>query len=912
MNRKIIGWIAAIVLGLLIVAAGINMLVDLMWFQELEAEGVYWTRLMARGGIFLACWLFLFAFLWINLLATRREIRRFPNLSLREKLMAGGFMRFLVPRRLNKIYLVVALVLSFLLSLYTPEHWMDLLQFIHATPFQQADPIFHNDLSLYVFKLPFYRFLYGYLMMALAVPLILVGLIYLILNPPTRLGQRLVYIPSVGLGHVSALLAGILGLKAWGYRLQQLELLLSKGEKEYLFGAGYTDVHVRVPVLNVLMVLAALVAAAFLVNAFLRRPRLLLYGVLAIVGASLLGGILPGAVQKLMVDPSEFAYEKEYIAHNITFTRRAYGLDRFSTRQFAAAGELSWADLQENPGTMNNVRLWDYRPLLTTLNQLQALRQYYRFVDVDVDRYQVGEDYRQVMLSARELDKSLLSSQAQTWVNMHLQYTHGYGIAVSPVTEVTSSGNPIYFVQDVPVTAVEGMEIEEPSIYYGETTGDYVIVKTRTREFHYGTTDGENVYTTYQGKGGIPLNSLWRRLLFALKFGDYRILISGELTGESRIMFDRQIKTRITKLAPFLQYDEDPYIVLSQGRLFWIQDAYAVTDRYPYSAPLGRINYIRNSVKAVVDAYHGSVDFYLMDPEDPLAETYRRIFPDLFRPREEMPEGLVQHLRYPEGLFNIQSRRLTLYHSTDPNIVYTSEDLWNIPLENDEQPMEPYYTILQLPGYEKPEFVLILPFTPARRDNMIAWMVARCDGANYGKGELFLFPKGRITFGPRQIKNLINQDTVITEQLTLWDQHGSRVIRGNLLVLPINDSVLYVEPIFLESEGGGVPQLSRVIVVHGETVVMEESLEQALARLFGGEGPLKPGEPDPSSPGVPEEPGPGEGDSQMASLARRSRQLFEEALERQREGDWAGYGSKIEELGRVLQELERLYGGGEE
>lgn len=905
----ILAGIAAVILGL----AGTNFYLDLLWFKDLQFEGMFWTQHLTRWGLRLATWLFFFLFLFVNFLLTRRCILSFPNLALRERLMAGGYLRFFTPRFLAGFFLILSAFLSFVFSGYTGGHWMNLLRFIHAAPFSSSDPIFGQDIAFYVFKLPLYRFVYDFLMAAVVISLVLAGIIYLIMNAPLA-GRRWILPAGGGLGHLSVLLAAVFALKAWDYRLKQFELLLS--ERGVVFGAGYTDIHANYPVLLALMILAALIALLCLANIFLRRARLPLYGILALLALSLLGGwAYPAAIQSFIVEPSEFNYEKEYLAHNIAFTRQAYGLDRFSTRQYPAGEELSWADLGENPGTINNVRLWDYRPLKTTFNEQQAIRPYYRFFDVDIDRYTVEGNYRQVMLSARELDKSALAEQAQTWVNLHLQYTHGYGAAASPVNEVSAEGLPRYFLGDIPPAGA--IPLENPSIYFGELTKDYVIVNTDTREFHYSTAGEENTFTLYEGEGGIPLRSLWRRLLFALKFGEYRILISGELNNNSRILFDRDIYTRVQKIAPFLHYDGNPYVVVHEGRLFWIQDAYTVTDRYPYAAPHKGINYICNSVKVVVDAYNGSVTFYLIDDDDPLAENYGRIFPGLFTPAAEMPEGLLHHLRYPIDLFEIQSGMVALYHVTDPNTFYAREDLWNMPLEQyygEEQQMEPYYTILQLPGYEEPEFVLILPFTPSNRNNMIAWMVARCDQPNYGAVELFLFPKERVVMGPKQVENRIDQSTEISTEFTLWSQAGSHVIRGNLLVLPINESLLYVEPIFLEAERGGLPELARVIVVFQETVIMEETLERALVRIFGERGDppagTEPGEPE--TPDLPADPaGPeAEAGSEIASLIRQARSLFDEAQRCQREGDWAGYGEALAKLERVLNELASLTGAG--
>ncbi len=913
-SRFILVMVIIVILGSLLLA-GSSFYLDLLWFSDLNLEEVFWTQYLTRWGLRIGGFIFLFAFLFINLMLTRRYIMSFPNLALRERLMASGAMRFLTPRRLVYYFLALSAIVAFVFSGYVGNSWMDVLRFFNQTSFVINDPVFGVDASFYVFGLPFYRFIYEFFMMCTVISLLIVGGIYLSLKSPAQGRQAWILPPSRAVSHLAVLLAIIFGLKAWDYRLAQFELLLS--DRGVVFGAGYTDLNANYFVLFVLMVMAALITLVFLANIYLRRFRLFIYGVMAMIGVSLLGGwAYPSAIQNFVVEPSEFSYEREYLAHNIEFTRFAYGLDRFSTRRYEATQDLTWDDLRANEGTIKNVRLWDYRPLLTTFNELQAIRPYYRFVDVDIDRYNVDGEYRQVMLGARELDKSRLAEQAQTWVNLHLQYTHGYGVAVSPVNEVSPEGLPRYFLGDIPPSG--DLVLENPSIYFGELTDDYIIINTDTAEFHYATAGDENEFTYYEGEAGIPLNSIFRRAMMALVMGEYRIFISNELSNDSRMIFDRNIHERVRKIAPFLRYDGDPYIAINEGSLFWIQDAYTVTDRFPYSEPYGSINYIRNSVKVVVDAYNGDVHYYIADPGDPLLETYSRIFPAMFRPMEELPEGLVENIRYPEDLFSIQADMLRLYHITDPNQFYSREDLWAIPFEKSfgqEQLMEPYYTILQLPGYEEPEYVLILPFTPDKRNNMIAWMVARCDQPKYGQVELFLFPRERVILGPKQIENRIDQSTEISEQFTLWGQAGSRVIRGNLLVLPINNALIYVEPIFLEADAGGLPELARVIVSFEETVIMANTLDEALIGVFGeiDELPEVIGEDD--LPGdievsVPEEPDetvePIDLEDDVIDLIRKAGEVYEEMLRLQQEGDWAGYGEKLGELEAILSELKDL------
>jgi len=905
--------IVAAVIAVSVLFTITSFYLDLLWFIELDAEQVFWTQFRTQWGLRIAGFIFLFAFLFVNLMLTKRYILSFPNLALRERLMATGAMRYITPRRLTIYFLVASAVIAYVFSGYVANFWMDVLRYFNQTSFGIIDPIFGADVSFYIFGLPFYRFIYSYLIMVVVLTLIIVAAIYLLLNPPSQGKQGWMLPPSKGVSHLAVLLALAFGLKAWDYRLSQLELLLS--DLGVVYGAGYTDVNANYFVLMVLMVLAAAIALLFLANIYLRRFRLFFYGILALVGVSMLGGwAYPAAIQSFVVEPSELSYEEEYLAHSIEFTRAAYGLDQFEPRPFAATQQLTWDDLRENDGTIKNVRLWDYRPLLTTFNELQAIRPYYRFLDVDVDRYTVNDEYRQVMIAAREMDKSRLAEQAQTWVNLHLQYTHGYGVAVTPVNEVTPEGMPRYFLGDIPPRG--DLELENPALYFGELTNDYVIINTDTPEFHYATAGDENEFIFYDGDAGIPLQSVFRRALMALRFGEYRILISNELSNESRLIFDRNIHERVRKIAPFLNYDSDPYIVVADDQLFWIQDAYTTTDMYPYSQPYNGANYIRNSVKVVIDAYNGTVDYYIADTEDPLLQTYSKIFPGLFKPMEEMPESLMENIRYPEDLFAIQARMMQLYHITDTNRFYSREDLWAIPTEvafGQEQLMEPYYTILQLPGYDEPEYVLILPFTPDARNNVIAWMVARCDQPNYGDVEIFNFPRERVILGPRQIENRIDQSTEISEQFTLWGQVGSRVIRGNLLVLPINDALLYVEPIFLEADTGGLPELARVIVAFDETVVMANTLDQALVQIFGAIDELPadipldelPDDFDLDDPVIAPDV---EIDleAELVDLILQARAAYDEALELQQQGDWAGYGDKIKELEEILSDLARF------
>jgi uncharacterized membrane protein (UPF0182 family) len=641
-----------------------------------------------------------------------------------------------------------------------------------------------------------------------------------------------------------------------------------------------------------------------LASALRRNSRWPLYAIGGwIVAAILVGALFPALVQRFQVQPNELARERPYIEYNIQFTREAFALGRVEEQSFAAEKMPSPQDIAQNEVTISNIRLWDHRPLKDTYNQIQSIRLYYDFHDVDVDRYNIDGEYRQVMLSARELSVEKLAGEAQTWVNRQLQFTHGYGVALSPVNEITTEGLPVLLVKDIP--PVGNFNIEQPQIYFGEKTNHYVIVNTNTQEFDYPMGE-KNVYGHYQGKDGVNLDSFIRRLVYAWQFGDLNILISGELTPESRVLYYRNIRERVNHLAPFLKLDSDPYLVVMDGGLFWIQDAYTVSDRYPYSQPIGGgLNYIRNSVKAVINAYDGSVTFYVADPEDAIIRTYQTIFPKLFVPAEQMPDSLRVHLRYPEDMFNIQASVYQSYHMRDARVFYNKEDLWAMPREvyaGEEQLMEPYYVIMRLPGEEKEEFLLMLPFTPMNKNNTIGWLAARCDGENYGKLLAYHFPKERLVYGPSQIENRIQQDTVITEQLALWSRGGSRVIRGNLLLIPLGKSNLYVEPVFLQAEAGGLPELKRVIVVAGEQIAMEPTLKESIAAIFGTEAP--PPEPvvGPPAPAEPEEALTAE----IASLIEEAQQHYNQAQQYLKAGDWAGYGEELEALKTALERLAEL------
>ncbi|MFC1942457.1 UPF0182 family protein [Chloroflexota bacterium] len=887
-GRVILGLAGLLILFILInVAKGFYT--EWLWFNSLGYGSVYTTILNTKLVVFFSAAI-IFCLLLVGnlLLATRLAPRgetEFSPWALVSRLQPGGKW---------SVMMGVAF-LSMIFGLVAQGNWQVILQFFNGQSFGITDPVFHREIGFYVFSLPFFNLIKGWLQGAFIIILFSTIGVYLLIYASQRL--KFDFTRPV-LAHIGGLVMAILGLFAWSYWLGIWELVFSS--RGVIFGAGYADLNAKLPAQWILLVVVVTFIAIILVSILRRNVRWPLYGIGGwIVAVIVVGGIFPGLVQRFQVQPNEMARERPYIEHNIEFTRKAFALDRIEEQAFPAETEPTRQDIDQNEATINNIRLWDHRPLKDTYNQIQSIRLYYDFYDVDVDRYTIDGEYRQVMLSARELSAEKLAGEAQTWVNRKLQFTHGYGLALSPVNEISPEGLPNLLIKDIP--PVGNFKIDQPQIYFGEKTNNYVIVKTNTQEFDYPSGD-DNAYGRYEGKDGVSLGSFFQRLIYAWQFSDLNILISSELRPESRILYYRNIVERVTRLAPFLTLDSDPYLVVNEGKLFWIQDAYTTTNRYPYSQPFGNgINYIRNSVKAVIDAYNGSVTFYVTDPEDALIRTYQAIFPDLFVPADQMPDSLRVHLRYPEGMFNIQAAVYQSYHMRDARVFYNKEDLWNVPKEvyfGSEQAMEPYYVIMRLPDEEKEEFLLMLPFTPVNKNNTIGWLAARCDGEFYGKLLAYYFPKERLVYGPSQIENRIGQDTVITEQLALWGRGGSRVIRGNLLLIPLGKSNLYVEPVFLQADSGGLPQLKRIIVAAGDQIAMKPTLMESIEAIFGIEAPPEPVTKPPAAT-EPEKPV----TADIADLIAEASQHYNQAQQNLKDGDWAGYGREMDALQAVLDKL---------
>ena len=895
--RDIRGWVLglAVLAAIFLVPKAVGLYGDYLWFVGLGYESVFVKRLLYRTASFIVAGGVALVALYASYRVAVRNIRDYTPYepSPAPKVAVGG--------------------LALLVGLLFAGAWEVPLRYLHATDFGVTEPLHGMDAAFYVFTLPLVNLVLGYLATLIVVAggfaVALYGYHFgleeyeevvgdmqretLEFDPVsfTRRFARLAY------GHGSVLVGALLLVLGLNFWINRYELVFST--RGTVFGAGATDVTVFLPLLGFLAVVGVVGGLANVANARIGNDQALYVAVGALIVFALVGNVAGVLYQSYVVEPDEFNQEREYIANEIDLTRQGFALDRIDERQFSVAPNISAREIADNPGTIDNVRLWDYRPLRTTYNELQIFRTYYNFNDVDIDRYTVDGRERQVMLSARELDFEALPPQSKSWVNRHLVYTHGYGVAMSPVNEVSAEGLPSLWIKDIPPNSTVGLDVDRPAIYYGETTDDYAIVNTETRELDYPRGD-QNAYTTYDGEGGVRLSSAVRELVYAARFGSPQILLSGSVTSESRIQFDRSIHDRVRRLAPFLEYDDDPYVVVHDGELKWIYDAYTTSSQFPYSerTPFkgDRVNYVRNSVKVVVDAYSGETTFYVAEQDDPVIEAYRGIFPSLFRDLGEMPEDLRDNVRYPEDAFSVQSEQYLDYHMTDPNVFYNKEDQWRVPNEQargNTIRMEPYYIMMTLPGEQEPEFVQILPYIPRGRENMIGWLAARSDPPNYGEFRSFQFSKQELIFGPQQIESRIDQDTEISQRITLWSQSGSNVIRGNLLAIPIADTILYVEPLFLEGEGqGALPELKRVIVAQGDRLTMQPTLETALDVLVGEAAPRPEGPGNVTAPGraVPPE--------DLRELER----LYREARQALRDGDFATFGDRLDAIGRRLNE----------
>lgn len=914
-------WPAVVIIAALFIIFGTALAplyTDWLWFKDLGYQKVFETILFTRIKLGLMLGLLFFAVIYGNLWYARRIAPPPSPMGLEQQLLER--LGSLARRGIGLLLFLGSIVISAMVGLEAATHWEKWLMYFNATSFGTSDPVFGKDIGFYVFQLPLVRYLYNWLFFALVVAAMASAGIHYADEAIEVFGNRIQFAPKVK-AHLFTLVAAMFFLKAFGYRLAMYDLLFTPGT--HFDGAAYTQVNASIPAMWIMTVAVIIGGLLVLYNITRRGIGYATAALVGVIGLSVVvGSMYPGFIQKFQVEPNELQAETPYIERAIKATREAYGLTNVAVRDFPAESVLTAEDIAANSVTIENIRLWDQGHLQDAYKQIQTIQQYYTFVDVDVDRYwlkdpQTGEKrYRQVWLSPRELSTASLPAQSQTWVNKHLQYTHGYGFCMSPVNEVTTEGLPRLFVYDIPPRTSIDMPLNRMGLYFGELTDHYVLVDTTLSEFDYPTGD-RTATTKYEGDGGVNVGTLLRKMLFAVRFSDINILLNDNITRSSRILYKREIRDRLSSLFPFVKFDEDPYMVVVDGDIHWICDGYTVTDAYPYSqrrqARLFAYNYIRNSVKAVVNAYTGQVDAYIIEEPlpDPIIRTYDRIFPGVLKPISEMPPALREHIRYPEDLFSIQTTIFERYHVTDPTVFYNNSDLWAIPrrgelvtAEEEARTMEPYYVIMKLPNGVKEEFILMTPYIRAGKFNMVSWMCAKCDDPDYGKLVVYNFPREKNVFGPQQVAARARQDTYISQQVTLWSQQGSSVGSGNLLVIPIESSLLYVMPVYLVSTATKIPELKRVIVALGDKVAMEETIEEALSKVIGAPVPSAGPRPSPTrtAPPPPEIAG-ARPNGEVTRLIGEALSQYRQAQDAQRRGDWAAYGEKIKQLEKTLEEL---------
>jgi uncharacterized protein len=903
--------------------AAISYWVDLLWFRSLGYAEVFWKSWSLEWGTFAAFAALTFAILMAAFLALRHS--HTADLPESHTIFFGGRpINLPVGKALRIVAVIAALLIAVITGFAMESEWPTLALYWYApqTAGGSGDPIFGRSLDFYLFTLPAWQLISGWLF-AMAVIVCILAVLFLIAAGSGRaLEGRFGGAHSLPWRGVS--LAG-------GFLLLTMAIREFIGRFELLFehhtifdGVTYTDAHVTIIGMSFISVALAIGALVAVAGGVMRRGgRWLAASIVPAAICYIIAGIAGWYVTTFVVKPNQLDRERPYITDNIAMTRQAYGLDRFAQREFPAETTVAAADPEHNQATLENIRLWDVGALQDTLRQVQEIRTYYDFPGIDIDRYQINGSLRQVMLAVRELNVDKLPESSRNWINDKLIYTHGYGITMNPVNGFTPEGLPTLYLSNMPVqSTVPGLSVTRPEIYFGEMTNTDVYVKTHQQEFNFPEGQSNNL-ATYEGTGGIVMGGFFRRLLLAFDRGDLtKVPFSDDITAQSRLLMRRNVLTRVQELAPFLTFDRDPYVVVGDdGRLSWIIDAYTSSDTYPYSAQSvledEPINYMRNSVKAVVDAYNGSVTFYVFDATDPIIAAWRRIFPTLFKDASAMPPAQRAHVRYPETLLTLQAQVYGLYHMMDPEVFYNREDQWTVATENGSsqsgdqsaQTMEPNFVLMTLPGESNLEFVEILPFTPISRNNLIGWIAARSDGANYGNAMVFDFPKTRLVDGPQQIEARIDQNAQLSGQLTLWNQQGSHVIRGSLLVIPCGQALLYAEPIYLQAQRSPMPEMRLVVLALQDRLAYGPNFESALSSLFGSETPSLTGattpQASPNGPAVAAAPQAAAGQSALGerALIEQASRDFADYQRLTSEGKLAEAGQKLDDLKRTLDQL---------
>ena len=955
-ERKISIILMTIILVLVLFLTMIQFITDFMWFKEMGYTDVFFKQLVTQLTVGVPTFIVVTALVQVYL--THLKKTYFAKIASSEETNMKG---------LKKTTLILSIVFGAIATfMAVSQLWFEILKFANSTSFDLADPLFNLDISFYIFRLEFLKQL-NEILIGVIIGFVALTIIYYIIlmtvrtpdvfkeeNPqpdftdeageerytagsnPFGGGQKsgnandpfskfaeafggkafqqrpvkprkqfddnnFKQLLKIASGKISVLGFIFFIMLGINFFLRQFDLL--HAHTGAVYGAGFTDVNITLWRLRILCVLSVLSAILFVVHMNKKNYKKLLSVPVLMIVVGLVGTGAAYLVQNFVVSPDEINKESEYLARNIEYTQYAYGLGDVNVKPFAADNTLTYKDINENTETINNIRVNDFDPAKQFYNQTQSIRQYYTFNDVDVDRYMINGKYTQTFLTAREIDESKRGNDS--WLNSHLKYTHGYGVALSRVDKVTASGQPDVLIGNIPpVSSVEEIQIDRPEIYFGELSNDYIIVGTNEKEFDYPDGDS-NKYTTYEGDAGIKMNFL-NRVLFSIREGSLKMFTSSNIDSSSRIIINRNVMNRVRTIMPYLSYEDDPYMVTVDGKLYWMIDAYTLSSYYPYSEPYGEgsVNYIRNSVKVVVDAYNGDVNFYIVDENDPIAATFAKIYPTLFKSFDQMPESLKAHIRYPNNLFQIQASVYGKYHMEDVNVFYQKEDVWDIASEiygMEKQQMKPNYYIAKLPGEDKAEFFNSLPFTPKSKQNMTALMVARNDGDNYGQLVLYQFPKSRTIYGPEQIEAQIDQNTEISKEFSLWNSSGTKYRRGNMFIIPINTSILYLEPVYLEAQNSSIPEVKRIIMAYDDEIAYEETLAECLVSLFGDgaeDGVSGQGTGEPSDDGQQSS-----GEMSQTELIAAAAAAYENATEAQKKGDWAGYGKYMDELEKYLNKL---------
>lgn len=884
----------------------VNFIVNVKWFIEVDYLNIYFTKVLAILKLLVPIFLIVYIAIWIYYRSLRASFIKIaniveitPNKKATEK----------------KIFIIVNAIISFLISFgIASTYWYRILQFSNATSFDLKDPLFSRDVSFYIFKLPLIESLYAAVISFLVFLVAITLVIYFIMNAKDRfftgdirgafnnvrvIKSGLTRFAGKQLAVVSALILLMLSL---GYMIRGWNLVYSP--TGVVFGAGYTDTKVTLVFYRIISILSIISAIVVFISVLRSKVKPIIVSV-ALIFVLIVGETLTSvAVERFLVKSNQISLEKPYIENNIAFTRKAYNIDKIEESTFEVKNNLTKEDIRANDDTINNIKINSYKPALEFYNQVQVIRYYYDFNDIDVDRYNINGKYNQVFVAPREIDLQKLEGNASTWQNKHLIYTHGYGIVMNKVNSVTTEGQPDFVIKDIPPENSTNIKLDNPRIYFGEKTNEYAIVNTDTREFDY-PKGGDNQWNKYDGKAGIKMNLL-NRVLFTINQRNINFLLSRDINSDSKILINRNIKDRVQKIAPFLNYDSDPYIVASEGKLYWIIDAFTTSDRYPYSQPVKNINYIRNSIKVVIDASDGITNFYIVDNNDPIAASYKKIFPSLFKDINTLSQDIKDHFRYPEDLFNVQNTILGKYHMTDPGVFYNGEDLWEVSktqkkVGEDQEVNEGAYVVMKLPNHDKEEMILLEYFNMRNKDNMVALFGARMDKENYGKLVLYKFPTQKTIYSPYLFKQKINQDPVISKEISLWNKEGSEIMYGDTMIIPINNSLLYVEPIYLRATGkNSIPEMKRIVVGFGDKLILADSIDIALQQIFNYT------EVQPQTPNVPAVPNnPGTADPNIKEKIKNAKDIFDKAIESQKNGDWAKYGEYIKNLQDILSELNK-------